>query len=65
MLAAGVLAGGAAAEFPGTSLQRLSAAPARNPAISQDKRFAPLAAFESHTGATTNVFVVPRTDPYG
>jgi hypothetical protein len=64
-LAAGVLADGAAAEFPGTSLQRLSAAPARNPAISQDKRFARLAAFESDTGGTTNVFVIRRTDPYG
>ena len=53
------------AEFPGTSLLQLSAAPARNPAISQDKRFARLAAFEAETGGTTNVLVVRRAEPYG
>ena len=59
------LPGAAAAEFPGTSLQRLSAAPSRNPAISQDKRFGRLAAFEADTGGTTNVYAVRRADPYG
>ena len=53
------------AQFPGTGLQQLSEAPARNPAISQDKRFARIAAFESDTGGTTNVFAVRRTQPYG
>jgi hypothetical protein len=53
------------AQFPGTSQQQLSAAPARNPAISQDKRFGRIAAFESDTGGTTNVFAVRRTVPYG
>ena len=55
----------AAAEFPGTSLQRLSDLPSRNPAISQDKRFGRLAAFEADSGGTTNVYVVRRADGYG
>jgi hypothetical protein len=55
----------ALAAFPGTSLQRLSGAPSRHPAISQDRRFARLTAFEADTGGTTNVFVVRRAKPYG
>jgi hypothetical protein len=51
----------ASAEFPGTSLTRLSELPARNPAISQDKRWARLAAFE----AGGDIFVVRRAEPYG
>ena len=54
-----------AAQFPGTSLHQLSEAPARNPAISQDKRFGRVAAFESDTGGTTNVWAVRRADGYG
>src|SRR2546421_10505375 len=54
-LACGVAPASAGAAFPGTALQRLSSArdggpshgPARNPAISQDRRWARLAAFES------------------
>jgi hypothetical protein len=65
LLALAVAPAGAAAEFPGTALQRLSDAPSRNPAISQDKRFARLAAFEADSGGTTNVFVVRRADGYG
>jgi hypothetical protein len=56
---------GAAAAFPGTDLQRLSDAPSRNPAISQDRRFGRLAAFEADTGGTTNVLVVRRAEPVG
>jgi hypothetical protein len=55
----------ALAAFPGTSVVRLSDAPSRNPAISQDKRFGRLAAFEADTGGTTNVFVVRRAEPFG
>jgi hypothetical protein len=77
---AGAGAADAWAEFPGTALQRLSITPsgdvpngaARNPAISQDKRFSRLVAFESDAtnivggvGATTNVYVVRRQGPYG
>ncbi|MEO8687969.1 MAG: hypothetical protein ABI611_07085 [Solirubrobacteraceae bacterium] len=65
LLAVAVAPATATAEFPGTSLQRLSAAPSRNPAISQDRRFARLAAFEADTGATTNVYVVRRAGGYG
>ncbi|MEA2132558.1 MAG: hypothetical protein QOC68_467 [Solirubrobacteraceae bacterium] len=65
LLAVALLPAAAAAEFPGTGVQSLSAAPSRNPAISQDKRFARLAAFEADTGGTTNVFVVRRADGYG
>ena len=50
-----------AAQFPGTGLTQLSDAPAGNPAISQDKRFGRLVAFESHG----NVFAVHRAEPYG
>ena len=55
----------ATAEFPGTGLTRLSELPARNPAISQDKRWGRLAAFEAGTGGRTDVFVVRRAKPYG
>jgi hypothetical protein len=70
----------AAAQFPGTDLQRLSRTPdggvpngpARNPAISQDKRWGRVAAFESDatdivrgSGAFTNVYVVHRAEPFG
>ena len=65
LLALAVAPAGAAAEFPGTGLHRLSDAPSRNPAISQDKRFARLAAFEADTGGTTNVVVVRRAGGYG
>ena len=37
----------ASAAFPGSDLTELSGAPARNPAISQDRRFGRLVAFES------------------
>jgi hypothetical protein len=50
-----------AAQFPGTGLTQLSDAPAGNPAISQDKRFGRLVAFESHG----NVFAVHRAEPHG
>jgi hypothetical protein len=53
----------ASAAFPGTDLQRLSDLPSRNPAISQDKRFGRLAAFEADSGGTTNVYVVRRAGP--
>jgi hypothetical protein len=65
LLAALVAPAGAAAAFPGTGVQRLSDAPSRNPAISQDRRFARLAAFEADTGGTTNVLVVRRAEPFG
>jgi hypothetical protein len=65
LLALSLVPGTAAAAFPGTGLQRLSGAPSRNPAISQDKRFGRLAAFEADTGGTTNVFVVRRAGGYG
>jgi hypothetical protein len=66
LLAAGLVAPAqAVAVFPGTGVQRLSDAPARNPAISQDRRFARLAAFEAVSGGTTNVYVVRRAKPYG
>jgi hypothetical protein len=70
----------AAAQFPGTDVQRLSRTPdggvpngaARNPAISQDKRWGRVAAFESDasdivpgSGAFTNVYVVHRDGPMG
>jgi hypothetical protein len=69
----------ASAEFPGRDIQLLSRAsdggapdgPSRNPAISQDKRFARFAAYESDatnitagTAPTTNVYVVERQGPY-
>jgi hypothetical protein len=50
-----------AAQFPGTGLTQLSDAPAANPAISQDKRFGRLVAFESGG----NVYTVRRAEPYG
>ena len=56
MLAA--LAVALTAAFPGTGLTQLSDAPASNPVISQDKRFARLVAFESGG----NVFAVHRAD---
>jgi hypothetical protein len=65
LLVAAVAPAGASATFPGTSLQRLSDAPSRTPAISEDKRFGRLAAFEADTGGTTNVMVVRRAEPYG
>jgi hypothetical protein len=63
LLAAALLPGTASAAFPGTDLQRLSDLPSRNPAISQDKRFGRLAAFEADSGGTTNVYVVRRAEP--
>lgn len=51
--------------FPGSGLTQLSEAPASDPAISQDKRFGRLAAFEADSGGTTNVYVVRRAEPYG
>jgi len=63
LLAAALAPGAAAAAFPGTDLQRLSDLPSRNPAISQDKRFGRLAAFEADSGGTTNVYVVRRAEP--
>ena len=49
------------AAFPGADLTQLSDAPAGNPAISQDKRFGRLVAFESGG----NVVAVHRAEPYG
>jgi hypothetical protein len=65
LLAAALAPGTAAARFPGTDLLRLADEPSRNPAISQDKRFARLAAFEADSGGTTNVYVVRRAGGYG
>ena len=65
LLAAALSPGTAAAQFPGTDLLRLADEPSRNPAISQDKRFGRLAAFEADTGGTSNVYVVRRADGYG
>lgn len=77
----GLLAGPAQAqEFPGQDLLALSRSadgapansPARNPVISQDKRFGRLVAFESAAtnlvagaGAFSNVYVVGRAPGYG
>ncbi|MEA2311430.1 MAG: hypothetical protein QOE28_1398 [Solirubrobacteraceae bacterium] len=78
-LACAALPAAAGAAFPGTSLQRLSVTrgggagngASRNPVISQDRRWARLAAFESDAtdivpgaGAYTNVYVVRRAHPY-
>ena len=49
------------AAFPGADLTQLSDAPAGNPAISQDKRFGRLVAFESGG----NIVAVHRAEPYG
>lgn len=69
----------AAADFPNEGAQLLSRSqsggvpngPSRNPAISQDKRFGRLAAFESDAtdivpgaGPTTNIYVVQRQEPF-
>lgn len=51
----------AAAQFPGTGLTRLSDGPATDPAISQDRRFGRLVAFESGG----NVHAVHRAEPFG
>ena len=56
-----VLALALAAQFPGSGLTVLSDAPARDPVISQDKRFARLVAFESGG----NIFAVHRAGGYG
>ncbi|MDQ3849513.1 MAG: hypothetical protein M3296_02715 [Actinomycetota bacterium] len=76
----GVFAAPAHGEFPGQELVLLSGNPAggpgngasRHPAISQDKRFARLAAFESDAtdlvagaGGAANVYVVERAAGYG
>jgi hypothetical protein len=50
-----------AAQFPGTGLTQLSDAPAANPAISQDKRFGRVVAFEQGG----NVYAVHRAEPFG
>lgn len=75
-----LLAAPARAEFPGQDLLLLSRAAAgapadrvaRNPVISQDKRYARLVAFESAAtnlapgaGAFTNVYAVERAPGYG
>jgi hypothetical protein len=65
LLVAALAPGTAAAQFPGTDLLRLADEPSRNPAISQDKRFARLAAYEADSGGTTNVHVVRRAGGYG
>ena len=65
LLASALAPATAAAEFPGTSLHRLSDARSRNPAISQDRRFGRLAAFEADVGGTTGVFVTRRAEGYG
>ena len=80
VLAAVLLAAPARAEFPGQDLLLLSRnaaglpanGPSRNVVISQDKRFARLAAFESDAtnlvagaGGGTNVYVVERAPGYG
>jgi hypothetical protein len=79
-LALAALAPAAAGDFPSLQIQRLSRAadggvpngPSRHAAISQDKRFARLAAYESdatnitpRAGGGTNVYVVERAQPYG
>src|SRR5688572_25878754 len=79
-LASAVAPAAASAQFPGTDLQRLSRAAdggvpdgaSRNPAISQDKRWGRVAAFESDatnivpgSGGFTNVYVVHREGPFG
>jgi hypothetical protein len=62
----GVFASQAYATFPGQDVLRLSdGSPARHPVISHDKRFGRLAAFESDSGGTTNVYVVRRAAGYG
>ena len=61
LVALGVAPATAAAQFPGTGLTQLSDAPASSPAISQDKRWGRLVAFESGG----NVFAVRRAEPYG
>jgi hypothetical protein len=70
----------AAADFPNEGAQLLSRSqsggvpngPSRNPAISQDKRWARFAAYESDAtdivpgaGPTTNIYVVERAEPFG
>ena len=47
LLALAAVPASASAAFPGSDLTQLSGAPARNPAISQDRRFGRLVAFES------------------
>ena len=49
------------AAFPGADLTQLSDAPAGNPAISQDKRFGRLVAFESGG----SIVAVHRAEPFG
>lgn len=60
-------AGALAQTFPGPDVLRLSEGldAARNPAISQDKRFARLAAFEGDAGGRTGIYVVERAPGYG
>jgi TolB protein len=65
LLLSALLPSAARAEFPGTSLLQLSEPPARNPAISQDRRFGRIAAYEADTGGTTNVYAARRADGYG
>src|SRR3954447_4202797 len=65
LLALALAPSAARAQFPGTGLVTLSDAPSRHPAISQDKRYARLVAFEADAGGTTNVYVVRRAEPYG
>src|SRR3954447_1114435 len=63
----GVFASQAYATFPGQDILRLSpaGAPARHAVISHDNRLARLAAFESDSGGTTNVYVARRAADYG
>ncbi len=80
LLLAGTFAAPAGAEFPGQDVLLLSRdasgapadAPARNVVISQDKRFARVAALESEatnlvagSGGGSNVYVVARAPGYG
>jgi hypothetical protein len=58
----------AAQTFPGTDLVELSrgaATDAQRPAISQDKRWSRLAAFDGELAGQREVFVVARADGYG
>jgi hypothetical protein len=64
LLVCALLPAAAHAQFPGLSTLEL-AEQARNPAISQDKRYGRMVAFEADRGGTTEVHVVERAEPYG
>ena len=68
ILALAAAAPASAQSFPGTEIVELSrgaATDARNPAISQDKRWARLAAFDGEVAGQREVFVVARAEGYG